>query len=310
MPQAIDLLIQGILNPIASAASNVQNAIGFNAPGGGGRATQTALSQLTGNSKVVNALLPKTKSWFIVNTDENPKDALLYGPYEPENLTENVSSTYADAFSLNKQKAITQFLHGNVETITFQARFYAVFSLLEVEKKVEQLKSWTRKDEDLGRPPICYFWVGLDQHAKMESCVIQDVSVSYDKPGFLGSMKGATVQVSLRRYDPFSLDEVTNFDTRYHFAKPGDTYEMLAVREYGNPMFGIQLRQNHPQHMELSPGDIVKLPARSGSIRNAKQEPSSVALRNLHRRRSNPEKENHERLRMQRRVKKPRYVTT
>ena len=299
MPRATDLLVSKMLNAIA-----------FSDTSGGSKIGKQIGSQLLGNRKVVGALLPKTKSWFLVNTDENPKDALLYGPYEPENLTETVSSSYADAFSLNKQKAITQFLHGNVETITFQARFYAVFALLEVEKKVEQLKSWTRKDEDLGRPPICYFWVGLDQHAKMESCVIENVAVTYDKPGFLGSMQGATVQISLRRYDPFSLDEVTNFDTRYHFAKPGDTYEMLAAKEYGDPMLGIQLRQNHPQSMELSPGDIVKLPARSGSIRNARREPSSLAMKNLHRRRQNPEKTNHERLRSKRREKRLRYTTT
>jgi len=301
MAQAIDFIVSKMLNSLAFSNPGHQGKTKFG--------SQMA-SQLLGNRKVIGALLPKTKSWFLLNTDIVSKDAMLYGPWEPENVTETVGSVYADAFALNKQDPVRQFLHGQVETITFQARFYAVFALMEVEAKVQTLKSWCRKDNDLGRPPICYFWVGLDQHAKMESCIVKSVSVAYDKPGFLGSMQGATVQIVLEKYVPFSLDDVDNFDTRYHFSKVGDTFEMLAMSEYGDPMLGVHLRQNHPQHLQLQPGDIVKLPARGGSIRTAKKQPSSLALKNIHKRRSNPQKVNHERARSARREPSLRYTTT
>lgn len=298
MPAAIDLVVSTMLNAIALSEGGGAR--------GGSAAGKKIGSQLLGNRKVISALLPKSKSWFIVNTDTQET---VYGPYEPENVTHTAGSVYADAWALNKRNPIRQFLHGEVETITFTGRFYAVFELLEVEKKVNQLKEWSRKNEDLGRPPICYFFVGLDQHVKMESCIIRNVSVTYDKPGFLGAMKGATVNITIERYDPFVLTEVQNFDTRYHFAKLGDTFELIAAREYGNPMLGIQLRQNHPEHKVLQAGDIIKLPARGGSIRNAKREPSSIALKTVTRRKQTAQKKNFLRARKASRVSKLRYVT-
>lgn len=299
-------MVARVRNPVDLVVSKMLNAIALSDPGNGSKVGKQIGSQLLGNRKVVSALLPKTKSWFIVNTDTMEN---IYGPYEPENVTHTVGSVYADAWALNKQHPVRQFLHGQVETITFTGRFYAVFELLQVEKQVEKLKSWSRKDDDYGRPPVCYFFVGLDQHVKMESCVIRNVSVTYDRPGFLGSMKGATVSITLERYDPFSLEDSENFDTRYHFVKLGDTFETLAQREYRDPMLGIQLRQDHPESQILQPGSIVKLPARSGSIRNAKKEPSSIALKTLTRRKQTPQKKNHEAARKSRQAARLRYIT-
>ena len=297
MTQAIDLVVSTIMNAIATAPGN----------GPGARFGKAVGSQLLGNTKIISALLPKTRSWFLLNTDTQD---LVYGPYEAQNVTENVGSVYADSFSLGNHKAVRQFVHGEIDSLTFQARFYSIFALLEIEKYVNKVKAWSKKDDELGRPPICYFWIGLDQHAKMESCIVRSVQQVNDAPGFLGSMKGATLQVRLERYDPFSLDDVQTFDTRYHFAKVGDTFDMLAASEYGDPMLGVWLAQQHPKSMVLEPGDIVKLPARSGSVRNAKNEPSSIAFKNLSRKKDTPQRRNLQKARTARSGPTLRYTTT
>ena len=230
--------------------------------------------------------IPSAKTWWLLNTDTTE---FLFGPYELSSLNESVSTSYSNTFALNRQKAITEFLHGNVETFSMTARFYTAHVFQRVVDKVDQLKNWTRRSEELGRPPILYFWVG-DQHAKMTSCVITSVSVDYDPPGFMGLMRGATVNINLQKYDPFSLEDVGLRDTRYHQFKVGDTFEMLAAREYGDPMLGVVLRQRHRAKKDPKVGSIIKLQNINGSLRTAKAEPKSLALRGVNNRRSNPQK--------------------
>lgn len=226
------------------------------------------------STKVEDQKAAKSDAWFLKNLDNGEME---FGSFPATEVTENVGSTYANTFALNRQKAITQFLHGNLETISFTAKYFAVVAGQDIQSRVEKIKNWTRRDLDKGRPPVCQFWIG-DQHARAEFCLITNVSVAYGRPGHLGAMRDVTLNITLQRYDPFSLTETASFDTRYHMARTGDTYEMLAVREYGNPMLGVELRQRHPKQRRLDVGQIVKLPNRNGSIRRAKIEPKSVAL--------------------------------
>ena len=217
------------------------------------------LTNLLTNVKVSRSLLPSMDTWWILNTDTGET---VHGQYTTE-VTSGVSATYAENFALNRQTPVTQFLHGNTETLTFQGRFYASFVFQEVTKQSKKLQQWTRRDPLLGRPPVCYFWIG-NQYAEMQSCYLQAVNIKYDRATKLGQPRGATVSVNLRAYTPYSLNDVASFDTRYHLAKPGDSFEKLAAREYANPMLGIQLRQNHPELRHITPGDIIKLPAATG----------------------------------------------
>ena len=238
------------------------------------------------SEKVVTAGFPKPKVWYLLNLDTRET---LFGQFEADELQRSIGAAYANTFALNRQKAITQFLHGNVETMSFTARYYALFAFHDIRSRVDKLMSWARRDSELGRPPILYFWVG-DQHAKMTACVLTAVDVRYDRPGFVGTMQGATVSVTLQKYDEFRLGETATFDTLYYHAKLGDTYELIAAQQYRNPLLGVELRQRHPQYRRLRPGDLVKVPAPTGSIRTARVEPKSITFSGILDRRSNPHK--------------------
>lgn len=258
------------------AATAAANAGGLDRAGIG--------TNLLTNTKVARALIPSADTWWILNTDTGEH---VYGQYTTE-VQHAVSASYGETFALNRQNAITQFLHGNTDTMAFEGRFYASFAFHEVTKQVKKLQSWVRRDPELGRPPVCYFWIG-DQYANMQSCHVQGANANYDKPTKLGQARGATVSVSLRAYHPYSLNETANFDTRYHLAKLGDSYEKLAALEYKNPMLGVELRQRHPKMRHLTPGDVVKLPAPTGSIRRARIQPRSVALAGITSRAESPQ---------------------
>lgn len=238
------------------------------------------------NTKVTRALIPSADTWWILNTETNE---YVYGQYTTE-VQHAVGSSYGEHFALNRQTPVTQFLHGNTETLTFDGRFFASFAFQEIVKQVRTLQSWTRRDSTLGRPPVCYFWIG-DQYANMQSCFIQTANANFDKPTKIGQARGATVSIALRAYTPFSLNATASFDTRYHLVKLGESYELLAAREYKNPMLGVELRQRHRHQRVLAPGMVVKLPAPTGSIRRAKIEPKSIALAGITARRSTPQLE-------------------
>lgn len=230
-------------------------------------------TNLLTNIKIAKALLPSADTWWILNVDTGE---YVFGQYTTE-VQSNVSAAYVDAYSLGRRDPVSQFLHGNLETMAFEGRFFASFAFQEVVKQGQKIQEWSRSDPELGRPPICYFWIG-NQYAQMASCRIQAANIKYDIPTTYGRPRGASVAVSLRKYEPFSLTATANFDTLYYRSKPGDSYEKLAARRYGNPMIGTELRQRNPDKRRLSPGDVVAMPAPSGSIRRAKSEPKSVAL--------------------------------
>lgn len=259
---ATALLVQGLR--AATQAANV---------GPRGESAAGVFTNILTNVKVAKALLPSSDTWWVLNVDTGD---YVFGQYTTE-VQSNASSTYADSFSLGRNDPVTQFVHGNLDTMSFEGRFFASFAFQEVVKQGQKLQEWTKADPELGRPPVCYFWIG-DQFAQMTSCRIQAANIKYDKPTVLGQARGARVAVSLRKYEPFSLTATANFDTLYYRSKPGDSYEKLAARRYGNPMLGVELRNRNPDKRRLTPGDIVAMPAPSGSIRRAKVEPRSVVL--------------------------------
>lgn len=267
----------------AKASSQLNKA---GAQGRYGSIAINKIGNLVTNTKAIKAFLPGFDSWWLLNTDTKE---VLYGPFHAQGTTKNVGAAYSNTFSLNRQNSIKQFLHGEVPTISFTARFFSMFLLQEIESQVEKLSTWTERDEVLGRPPILQFWIG-NRHAQMQSCVLKSVSTVYDRPGFLGSMRGATVNVTLEKYEPHSISKTALFDTRYHMARIGDTYEGLAASEYGIPMLGVEIRQRNPRHRSLSPGDVVKLPALSGSLRKTRIKPQSIMLSGLSSNSSSPQR--------------------
>ncbi len=214
--------------------------------------------------------------WNLFNTDSL---RLLRGQFHPEVMTMDVSSSYNEKFSLNRQLAITQFLHGDVETISFRSRFVATTAIEDLEDHLQTLKSFVRRDESLQRPPILEFWVGNGSFNLFNNqCILKSLSgIRYHRPTFAGGLRHVEFTVNLREYKEASIQNLAIGNTRFHRAKFADYYEALTEREYGNPLLGDAIRKLHPDKPNIQTGNTIELPTAS-TLRRTKITQTSIPL--------------------------------
>lgn len=211
------------------------------------------------------------RRWHIVNTDTLDK---VSGKFEAENVTENISSTYARKSGLNRANPVTQFLHGNADTLSMQVRLYADHVAKKIDDQLDNLKSWVKRDSLIGRAPVLIFWMGRGKIYK--ECVLESITgLTHDRLTNLGGLRGATMTLNLVDYVAFEVTEVSPHETRYHRVKEGDYYELLAQREYGIAEYGDLVRRRHADKVELAEGQIVKLPSVS-TLRRESRQPQSL----------------------------------
>ena len=176
---------------------------------------------------------------------------------------------------------MTQFINGNLDSTSFTAVLYAkdlVQLNTTVKTSIQNLKAWSKYDNKLKRTPIISFkvsdGVGSIFYSKALIVGCNPTYKEYDKNG---NLVHAEVALSIKEYVPYT--QVTqNFDTRYHNVMDGEYHELLAAREYNNPMLGIVVRQYNEQS-EIGTGDIVKLPDKqSQSVSTILIKPKSSIL--------------------------------
>lgn len=214
--------------------------------------------------------------WNLFNTDTFE---LLQGQFHPEDMTMEVGSAYNEKFSLNRQHAITQFLHGEVETISFRSRFVATTAIEDLEDHLATVKSFARRDDSLERPPVLEFWVGNGSFNLFNNqAILQSLSgITYHRPTFLGGLRHVEFTVNLREYKEAKVKDLAIGNTRFHRAKFADYYEALAEREYGNPQFGDVIRKLHPDKPNIQTGNVIELPTQS-KLRRTKLTQTSIPL--------------------------------
>lgn len=212
--------------------------------------------------------------WNLINYDTLET---ITAQFHAEELTQNVGSAYSEKFALNREHPVVQFLHGEVETVSFRGRLYAATFAEDVVEILEKLKSWARRDDDLERPPVLGFWAGDSLSAYLVECTMGLSNITFDRPTFQGGLRHVTFTVGLREYKSYSLEGDTVGNTRYHRAREFDYYESLAQLEYGDPMVGDVIRKLHPTKPNIQVGDVITLPTAS-KIRKTKTEPTSIPL--------------------------------
>lgn len=210
---------------------------------------------------MVLALPVLGRAWHIINTDTGEQ---VDGDFEAVGVTRNVSTSYARHTSLNRQNSITQFLHGNADTLTFQARIFQSHALdLNVEEKLEKLIEWTKRDKILGRPPIVLFFVGDGSlvYGDFFSVIDAISDIVFDSPTVIGAVRGAVFAINLTQFTEFDLEKGTEGgNTRFHNTAKGEYMELIAVREYGDPLLGDVVRKLHPKFQLLQVGNVVGFP--------------------------------------------------
>jgi len=198
------------------------------------------------------------RTFFLRNKDTGQE---LQGQFPAENVTENKSVNYSETAALNMQTPISQFINGDLDTISFQATFFnrdIVFG--QANDDIELLNSWVERDNSLTRPPILSFSIG-DGHLSMGSCTLRRLSKRFMMPYKTGKMTGVVCEITLAKYKGYSLEPENPGETRYHIAKIRDYYEILTYREYGSAELGDIIRQRHPDKLNIQVADVIKLPS-------------------------------------------------
>lgn len=244
-------------------------------------------------------------NWHMLNQDTSEE---LEGDFEAQDVTRNVSSAYIEHFALSRQSPITQYLHGNVKTLSFTGRFFADPAILSItglpfagpvpflpaaakapgnrfslrpSEKLAKLEAWTDVDPELLRPPIVQFTIGNGELS--QTSVIESISnIRYDRPLLTGEVRGVTFTVNLRHFVPFDMETASEPfpDTRYHHVTSGEYYELVAEREYGFPLLGDLVRKRHPRQAIVHEGNIVALPP-VRAIQHTPITPQSIVLKNV-----------------------------
>lgn len=230
--------------------------------------------------------LRRAALWYLYNLDTDDK---IEGQFPPENVTQEMSAAYAEESPLNREHPITQFLHGNADTVSFRGRLYAEVITDDLTRPLRMLQSWKDRDPKLFRPPILHFWVG-DATLKVEQCLLESLSaITYHSFRDDGAPRDISFTVNLREYVPYSLLVEAGGETRYHQARDRDYYEWLCQREYADPTLGVVIRDRHPDQGLLEAGDIVKLPS-AETLRKAKAQTTSIALQTAYGRKDTPQR--------------------
>lgn len=209
------------------------------------------------------------KVWTLQNLLTNKT---IKGQFPAEEVTRNVGANWTQINALNRQHAFLQFLNGKTETLEVSSTFYKRDLLDDSPvERIELLTTWTQLDPKLRRPPLLVFTLG-DGLGLQKDVLLTDVSdIKYSKPNGLGGIREvkftmkfmAASRALLMASDTGQADSEV-VDTRYATAQEGQYYEQLALIEYGDPMYGVVIRQRHPDQPLLDTGDRVALSALEG----------------------------------------------
>ena len=209
---------------------------------------------------------PNKRVWTLTDLDF---DIEIVGQYIAQSVSRSITANIGESAVYNADESIEQFVHGNSDTIDFEGRFHSSdFTDFSVEDRLDALEGLIRRNDDLGRPPVCLLTIGDIPSLTKQVLVTAIGPISYNEPDLSGRNQGATFTISLIAYQELEYEAtdptVPQSFTRIRRARKGDTYESIAQDEYGNAEFGILLRQLNPRLpgmdlTELRQGDPVHI---------------------------------------------------
>lgn len=219
---------------------------------------------------------PRVKLWYLQveeNTELFTRGMRIWGQYVPQQISQKIEAKIGEAGGFSRNHPIINWLGGALREVSFQARLFSNHSQdFSARDKIRLLELLMEKHSPLGRPPLVRFYWGDSIQGGMRCFVSTLGGISYDEVRTDGSIRGATLNITLKRFEQYRFQQtVANVMERTptHVVKDGETYEMIAYRHYNNPMLGVSLRQENPrrpmtsgaptQVADLSAGDLVKL---------------------------------------------------
>jgi hypothetical protein len=231
-------------------------------------------------------LLQQPVKWTMTSLDDG---TYIEGQFRPTGLTENISAQYAEQATLGHSQPVLQFIRGELETISFQAKCWAYsqgllgtpagkFDFCDIEEQVDAIKAMPRIDPDLGRPHVWVLTVGESFQQQVVCRSVGGIRYDMMRPAQGGSLRGVLFQMDLLRYVPVGAS-VEPAESLIYRAKTGDYYEAIAASIYGKAILGEALRRRNPEYRTLSEGTPIHVPPRRSLERETRAlKPQTIAL--------------------------------
>lgn len=192
------------------------------------------------------------RQWYLLveeDCENFDRGDRISGQFTAQQVTQNVGASIAEAGGFSRESPIIQWVGGMLKDWTFQARLFSDGSRSNIAAdKLERLELLTKRDRSLGRPPLVSFFWGIAIPDGFPCMVDSLGGIVYDELRDDGSMRGATLSITLKKFTPFRIEQVAAQSTQrtpQYVVKDGDTYELIAKRMYGDPLFGILLRRKN-----------------------------------------------------------------
>lgn len=205
-------------------------------------------------------------NWAIQNLDTGEKFIPPFPISSASGIQWQLGGTWAEQARFGFQSPLLAWTNGVVDTFTFEMMLFATHEGIDIDIPLKQFVALGQKDRRLGRPPICLFVFGS---VIGETVVFAPMAPIIKSTLDNGKSREATISVTLKKYVAFSqtrLDPTRpQKESAFLVASSNEaSYEAIALKHYGNPLFGDRLRKRHPD-MGLAPviGEIIKVPSRT-----------------------------------------------
>ena len=184
------------------------------------------------------SVLPKLNKAFITRYGVSGKPGIpIPVMFNPTEYSIDKSNQFAEIGIPGLEAPLIQFVRGNVKTLTMDLFFdtYTDGGGFDVRHHTNLITDLLKIDSDLHAPPVClFFWGKLSF-----KCVLQQMRQRFTMFNADGIPVRATLSVTFKEYrsvdiqvretKPSSPDR-----TKRRIVKQGDTFWLLAAREYGD----------------------------------------------------------------------------
>ena len=166
--------------------------------------------------------------------------------------------------------------------ISLTAEWRADHSAMDIRPAKVALEKLARHDTNLGRPPrVIFLWGGAEQvDGEISELTFQWADGVFAVPPYYPRAFFATFSVS--RKIPRFLESSARFqrETKSVTVGSGETFEGWAMKEYGDPYLGVNLRRTNPQISlyGLQPRDTIRMLGATHEDMTRSTEPISPAL--------------------------------
>ena len=202
-------------------------------------------------------LIPAT--WRLTNLDTFET---IESQFSPQEISRNLSSRYAESWTLNRDSPILQWTRGQLEVWTYQALFWSNFVGDDLDETIDFMENLVKRDDTQQRPPVCLWSWGNFQ----VQCVVESLGgVEYALRSWqIETVKAVKYSITLKKYDFFDV-KVTDpnkrpTSTQYIFSKVNEDYEDLAQKKYQAAIWGDLVRRENPENPYLLAGKQVAMP--------------------------------------------------